>query len=354
MPTSRRRRPSSCASSCCYPAATEPKGLAQGCAARAQHGRLLQGEADYQAQIIDLWYEKRADVAVSLLTSLRGRYPRNPLFASQLADVQDRYLHDLTASLATWRALLARARDRRMNEPALAEAAARLGIAHQLDALDETDRAIEQARPVIEARPTRPYGALASAFLALGEGEDRLGHHGAAIAAYRLVLDGIGAGAPDPDNVRGRAADAMRRTPDPPRAEAYRVSLEGLRALERGDNADADALLARSLRLNPLDPVAEYRYGRAREARKDEAGALDAFEATIRAGRACPAPIAAAAFLDAARLKERLAHRDQAIALLPRRERHGSAAAPNTRRRDARARFDLPRRTRRSRRASRV
>jgi hypothetical protein len=233
------------------PGGDKTEGLARMSRARTA-GRLLQGEADYQLQIIDLWYEKRADLAVSLLTSLRERYPGNPLFASQLADVQDRYLHDTTGSLATWRELLAAARDRRVNEPALAEAEARLGIAHQLDALDETDRAIEQARTVIEARPTRPYGALASAFLALGEGEDRLGHHDAAIAAYRLALGGIGAGSPDPGNLRRRAADAMRRAPDPAR-RGVRVSL--------GRGARSSAATRRRRRparaqpaLNPWDP----------------------------------------------------------------------------------------------------
>jgi len=294
------------------PGGNRAEGLARMRRARAA-GKLLQGEADYQLQIIYLWYEKRVDLAVGLLTSLHDRYPGNPLFTAQLADVQDRYQHDTIAALATWRELSAAARDRQVNEPALAEAQARLGAARQLEALHETDKAIAQVRGVIEASAARPYGALAAAYLALGEGEDRLGHHDPAIAAYRLAIAAIAPGAPDPDNVRHRAADAVRRTPDPTRAEAYRVSIEGLRKLEHGDAADAVSLLTHSLRLDPTDPVTRYRYGRALEARKENAEALDAFETAIRDARACPAPIAAAAFLDAARLHERLAHRQQAI-----------------------------------------
>ncbi|HEX4566406.1 MAG TPA: tetratricopeptide repeat protein [Vicinamibacterales bacterium] len=294
------------------PGGDRTEGLARMRRARAA-GKLLQGEADYQLQIIYLWYEKRVDLAVGLLTSLHDRYPGNPLFASQLADVQDRYQHDITAALATWHALAAAAHDRQVNEPALAEAQARLGAARQLEALHETDQAIEQVRGVIEAKAIRPYGALAAAYLALGEGEDRLGHHDSAIAAYRLALGAIAPGAPDPDDVRHHAADAVRRTPDPTRAEAYRVSIEGLRKLEHGDAADAISLLTHSLRLEPADPVTRYRYGRALEARKENVEALDAFEATISDARACPAPIAAAAYLDAGRLHERLAHRQQAI-----------------------------------------
>lgn len=294
------------------PGGDRTEGLARMRRARTQ-GKLLQGEADYQLQIIYLWYEKRVDLAAGLLRSLRERYPGNPVFAAQLAQVQDRYEHDITASLGTWRDLLAAARDERVNEPALAEAEARLGAAQQLEALHETDRAIDLVRGVIAARAAHPYGALASAYLALGAGEDRLGHHDAAIAAYRLASDAIGPGAPDPDGIRRRAADAMRRTPDPVHAEAYRLSIEGLRRLEQRDAADAEAVLVRSVRLDRTDPVAWYRYGRALDARGDPARALEAFDVAIGDARACPAPIAADAYLDAARLHERLSHRQQAI-----------------------------------------
>jgi tetratricopeptide (TPR) repeat protein len=291
------------------PGGSKTEGMAQMKRARA-HGTLLQGEADYQLQILYLWYEKRADLAVELLESLRDRYPGNPLFAAQLADVQDRYLHDTTASLATSRALLAAARDHRVNEAALAEAQARLGIARQLEALSQTDHALDQLRAVLDARPAKPSGAMAAAYLALGEGEDRLGHHDAAIAAYRLAMSA--SPAHDPQAIRARASDRMKRTPDPARAEAYRWSLEGLRKFEKADVAGADSLLARSVALDPKDGVARYRYGRVLIAKKDEAAALASFEAAIRA-RDCPPPIVAAAYLEAARVHERLARKAQAI-----------------------------------------
>src|SRR5207253_7805923 len=133
---------------------------------------LLRGEADYQLQILYLWYERRADLAIELLASLHDRYPGNPLFAAQRADVEDRYLHDVTASLAAWRALLADARAHRVHEAELAEAQARLGIATELEALAQTDLALDQVRAVLDAHPVKPAGAMAAAYLALGEGED--------------------------------------------------------------------------------------------------------------------------------------------------------------------------------------
>jgi tetratricopeptide (TPR) repeat protein len=292
------------------PGGNKTEGMARMKRARAQ-GRLLQGEADYQLQILYLWYERRADLAVGLLDSLHARYPGNPLFAAQLADVQDRYQHDITASLTTWRALLAAARDQRVNEAELAAAQARLGIARQLEALYQTDHALEQLRAVVDANPAKPSGAIAAAYLGLGEGEDRLGHHDAAVAAYRLAI--AASPTPDPQGIRQRAADRMKRTPDPTRAEAYRLSLEGFRKLEKGELAGAESLLAQAVRLDPKDGVAHYRYGRVLHAKGEDTAALASFEAAIRCARDCPAPIVAAAYLEAARLHERRARKAQAI-----------------------------------------
>ena len=117
----------------------------------------------------------------------------------------------------------------------------------------------------------------------------------------------------DTQAIRQRAADRMKRTPDPERAEAYRLSLEGLRKFEKADLPGAESLLARSVGLDPKDGVARYRHGRVLLAKKDEAAALASFEAAIRAARDCPPPIVAAAYLEAARLHERLARKAQAI-----------------------------------------
>jgi tetratricopeptide (TPR) repeat protein len=292
------------------PGGNKTEGMARMRRARAQ-GTLLQGEADYQLHILYLWYERRTDLAVDLLGSLRDRYPGNPLFPAQLAEVQDRYQHDITASLATWRTLLAAAREGRVNEPELATAQARLGIARQLEALYQTDHALDQLRAVLVAQPARPAAAMAAAYLALGEGEDRLGHHDAAVAAYRLAIST--SPNPDPRGIRQGAGDRIKRTPDPVRAEAYRLSLEGFRKLEKADIAGAESLLAHSLTLDPKDPVAHYRHGRVLQAKKEDADALEAYEAAIRGARECPPPLLAAAYLEAARLHERLTHRADAI-----------------------------------------
>jgi len=292
------------------PGGNKAEGMARIKRARAQ-GKLLKGEADYQLQILYLWYERRTDLALDLLESLQDRYPGNPLFAAQRADIQDRYLHDTTASLASWRALLTAAREQRVHEAGLAEAQARLGIARQLEALSQTDLALEQLRAVLDARPVKPAGAMAAAYLALGEAEDRLGHHDAAVASYRQAI--AAAPAPDPQAIRQRAADRMKRSPDQVRADAYRMSLEGLRKFEKGDLAGAESLLARSIVLDPKDGVARYRHGRVLQAKKEDAAAILSFEAAIRTSRDCPPPIVAAAYLEAARLHERLARPTQAI-----------------------------------------
>jgi tetratricopeptide (TPR) repeat protein len=285
-------------------------GLREMLRARA-NGRLLQGEADYQLHIIYLWYEQRTDRALQLLRSLTEHYPGNPLFLAQIAEIQDRYEHDTAASLETWQRLLAAAREQRVNAPALAATQSRLAIASHLETLHQTDHAIEQLAAVVAQKPAAPYSALALAHLRLGEAHDRLGERDEAVTAYRAAIVATPPG--DPHEVRRQAAERLRRAPDSARAEAYRLSIEGWRALESNDTDRAAAALARSVQLNPADPVARYRYGRLLQATRDDARALEQFELAIGGGRACPSPVLGAAYLEAARLHERLGHRDRAL-----------------------------------------
>jgi hypothetical protein len=113
--------------------------------------------------VIYLWYEKQPQRALALLTDLRDRHPRNPLFPQLIARVQDVYLHDLPASLRTWRALLDAARAHRVVYSELAEMRARLGIASVLERLNDDSGAIEQLRAVVAAKPLAPFGAYAEA-----------------------------------------------------------------------------------------------------------------------------------------------------------------------------------------------
>jgi hypothetical protein len=292
------------------PGGDRREGLDQMLRARSR-GRLLQGEADYQLHIVYLWYERQTPRALQILRSLHDRYPANPLFLAQIAEIQDAYEHDVTASLASWRSLLAAAREQRANAPLLSEVQARLGIARQLEALYQTDDAIETLQAVVALQPVAPYASLPLAYLRLGEAYDRIGDRPAALVAYRSAI--AGALTPDPYNVRTQAAERVRRAPNPKHAEAYRLSLDGWRYLERGDMTAAAAALGRSIALNGADPVARYRLGRVEQARKDDAAALAQFEHAIRGARVCPAPILGAAYLEAARLYERRGQRDRAL-----------------------------------------
>jgi tetratricopeptide (TPR) repeat protein len=292
------------------PGGNRREGLAEMTRAR-EGGRLLQGEADYQLHLVYLWYERDTDEALRLLKALHDRYPRNPLFLAQTAEIQDVYLHDITASLATWRALLRLALEHRTSAETLAEVQARLGIARQLDAIARTDQAIEQLDAVVALRPDAPYASLPLAYLRLGEARDRLGEREAAVEAYEaaqtLARD------PDPFDVRDKARARLRRIPDATAGEAYRLSLDGWRRLEHNDVAGARLALERSLDLNSKDSVARYRYGRVLQARKDDQAALAQYELAIRGAPTCPPPVLGTAYLDAAHLLERAGERERAI-----------------------------------------
>lgn len=292
------------------PGGDRKAGLAEMLRART-HGRLLQGEADYQLHVLYLWYERQTPRALQLLASLHDRYPANPLFIAQTAQIEDIYRHDVTSSLATWRSLLAAAREQRVNAPALSEIQARLGIARQLEILQQTDDTIEMLQAVIDARPVAPYSSFALAQLRLGEAYDRMGVRAAAVDAYRAAS----AAAPTPDvyGIASAVSDHLRRAPDAKRAEAYRLSLEGWRRLEHNDVAGAAASLDASLALNGSDPVTSYRAGRVQQARRDDAAALAHYEQTIKGARTCPPPILGYTYVDAARILERQGKRPQAI-----------------------------------------
>jgi tetratricopeptide (TPR) repeat protein len=275
-------------------------------------GQLLRSEADYQLHVLYLWYEQQPERARELVRGLRDRHPRNPHFAQVEAEIEDAYLHDVIGSRRTWAALLEAARAGRVATPAVAETRARLGLARQLDVLHESDAAVEHLRHVIEARPSTPYGALARAHLQLGQALDHLGQRDEAVRAYRAAIEASPKG--DPLHTAADARAGLRVTPDAVAARAYRLSIEGWRAFERGQLGDASRVLSQSLTLRPGDQIARVRLGRVRLAQKDDAGALDAFEQVIASGETDPPAFFALACIDAARLYEQRGDPIRAIA----------------------------------------
>jgi predicted Zn-dependent protease len=168
--------------------------------------------------------------------------------------------------------VLADARARRVAWPDLTEVRARLGVALQLDRLGETDVAIEHLRALLAAAPQAPAGARDAA---------------------RRQLD--------------TALDRMK-TP------SYRLSIDGWRALERGDLGAAATALDRALALAPGDQMTRYRKARLLLALRSERAAIDALEAVI-ASPATPPHVYAAACLDAAQANERQGDIARAIEL---------------------------------------
>ena len=134
-------------------------------------------------------------------------------------------------------------------------------------------------RPSSTAQPVAPYGAMALARYQLGAAFDRMGWRDRAVAAYQAAI--ASAPADDPDDVRTKARDAIARRPDPKTAEAYRLSIEGYRHLQRNELAQAAASLSRSAALNPADPLTTYRQALLLAARGRQAEALAEFERVI-------------------------------------------------------------------------
>jgi tetratricopeptide (TPR) repeat protein len=189
------------------PGGNRAEGLEQMRRARAG-GLLVRDEADYQLHIIDVWYEKQYPRALQYLAGLIDRHPRNPHFRQAAAEIQDFYIDDTAASLRTWQALLDAARRREVEEPEMAQASARLGIASQLDQLSQSEAALEHLHVVIASRPATPFGAVARAQLQLGDALEHLGRRTESSAAYRAAI--TAAGRDDPMRIAARARAALK------------------------------------------------------------------------------------------------------------------------------------------------
>jgi tetratricopeptide (TPR) repeat protein len=289
------------------PGGDRVQGLGEMLRAR-EHGELLTGEADYQLHVVYLWYEHKPAEALDLLAGLDTRYPSNPLFLERIAEIEDAYFHDPPASAARWRELADRAHAGRVALSPAVEARARVGLARELDAMYETDRAIEELTGTA-GRSLEPLDA-AQAQLQLGRAYDRMGEREQAVAAYTR------AAALAPGNaaaVRDGARTGLRVVPDPRITEAYRLSLEGWRHFERRELDRADAALARAVELAPFDMVARYRQARVFDARKDEPHAREALEQVLAAPMV-PGFVRASALVGYAQIVERGGDRTRALA----------------------------------------
>jgi tetratricopeptide (TPR) repeat protein len=304
-------------------------------------GALLRGEADYQLHWIYFWYEDEPRRGLALLEGLRARYPHNPLFVQRIAEVQLEYFHDPAASLATWLEMLREAEAGRLAEAALAATRARFGAAARLDALAQTDRAIDLLTAVVRDEPAAPHGALARAHYLLGTYLDRMGRRAEAVAAYRAAI----AAAPEEDehDTASRARFRLRQATDARSGEAYRLALEGWRAFERGSLAEAARLLDRSLALRPDEGVALYRRARVYRAQGELDRSLALLTRAIEARPSLPPVFLALAYVERAQTLEAQRDRTGAIEAYRRASRvFGADARTLARARDAIARLQPP------------
>ncbi|HTC73457.1 MAG TPA: hypothetical protein VK655_11260 [Solirubrobacteraceae bacterium] len=187
------------------PGGDRVKGLQEMLQAR-QRGALLGGEADYQLHVIYLWYEQQPARALELLRGLDARYPSNPLFQQRIAEVQEVWLHDRSASAAAWQILLDRAHEGRVDNPARTEGRARLGLARIAAARGDSARAREQLEALLAARAAPPI-ALASAYIEYARLLERAGDRTRAIDNYRRAAQVDGGDA----RARDEARAALKR-----------------------------------------------------------------------------------------------------------------------------------------------
>jgi tetratricopeptide (TPR) repeat protein len=315
------------------PGGDRARGLARMQETRAR-GQLLHDEAAFQLHVIYFWYENRAADAIALLGELVRAHPRNPYFRRAIAEAQNVYLHDVAASLATWRELARLADGGGVNEADLFRADAHLGVATSLDALGDTDLAIAELQRLRAAAPLAPWGITNRIALALGRAHDRLGQRAEAEALLRQVR--AATSRHDPLGL-GTAARKVLQNPTPePKGRAHRLGLEAWRAFVADDGAPILPRFEEAVALDPENGVTRLHYARALAARHRIVEAVAQLDAALAAPRATPPTAIGEAALLAGRLREQQRDRSGAIAAY-RRAASTFGAAAETRSAAARA-----------------
>ncbi len=294
------------------PGGDRDEGLAQMLRAR-DRGGCSRARPTTSCTSIYLWYEQQTGAGARAARGpARSATRGNPLFLTQIAEIQDVYQHDVDGEPRE----LARAAGAGARRPGQRAGARRGAGAARASPASSTrwrrpTRRSSSSSASSRCSPTRRTRRWPLAYLRLGEAHDRLD----ARAERSPPTARRAAGAIAPVRSRPRQASASTSGARRPSAcgalptrstrEAYRLSLEGWRALERNDCRGRRRRSTRALALDPRDPVARYRYGRVLQARGDDAGALAEFEHAIRDARRAPAPIVGEACLEAARIHER-------------------------------------------------
>ena len=154
--------------------------------------------------------------------------PANPLFLARSPEIQDVYQHDVDREPGDLARAPRRGARTARRRAGLSEAQARLGIARQLEALQQTDDAIEMLQAVIALRPPARIRIPAAARIS-GWVRPMTGWAGAAaVDAYRAATLAAGLARPQPGSKGTGDAEHLRRAPDPRRAERYRLFARGL------------------------------------------------------------------------------------------------------------------------------
>ena len=283
------------------PGGDRARGLARMQQTR-QAGQLLGDEAAFQLHVVYFWYENRAADAIGLLRELVQRHPRQPSFRRAIAEAQTVYLHDPSASLATWRELARLADGGGVNEAALVRADAHLGIATSLDAIGETDLALAELERLRTAAPAAPWGIMPRVTLALGRVHDRLGHRAEADALLRQVVAATSRS--DPLSLGDQARRVQQKPTPEPKGRAHRLGLEAWRAFEGDPSAPVLPRFEEAIALDPGNGVTRLHFARVLAARQRTTRSLEELDAAIAAAATTPPTAIAEAALLAGRLRE--------------------------------------------------
>ena len=256
--TSRRPRRRSCASCCCCRAAIARTGSTQMLRARTR-GTAAPGRGGLPApRHLSLVRAPDRRGRCSCCDALHEHYPGNPLFLAQIAEIQDAYQHDMTASLATLAHAARAAREQRVNAAALRRGAgaprASRSSSTRCTRPTMRSRMLErvvalQARRAVRRRCRSRTSGWARRTIGWATGA-------AAIDALPRRQSAVGARRPDPyQRPASRPAERLRRAPDAQRCGGLPPVARGVAPARAQRSAGGAASLLADARSRSTPPT---------------------------------------------------------------------------------------------------
>ena len=198
-------------------------------------------------------FEEQPADALRIVNSFRARHPKNAWFHYWLGTLQSDELNDYSQAEKTYTEIIALCDQKTPSYNAELRNQAWLKLARVHSKLLEPERAIDEIKTLIAAKPKEPEWITAKACLDLGNIYDQIGMRNEATLAYKQVLSFR-----EYRDYHEQARKLLDQDYNQKNADIYRMNLDGRRLAAAGDFVKAEASLRAVLEKFPNNEQTLY------------------------------------------------------------------------------------------------